>query len=176
MTYLEILALNAIEEANLEPDDGLAAVVQVVLNRARLKYNSPGDIAGTIKANLQFSWTENDWVDGYYVRVARTPAEVDARIAVRLARAKSYGKVWRRAVDITERVLAGTYVGSDFSRLTPDAVLYINPRGVRAQSWQIPANLITTIEHHDFYRDPPRSGPIARVDDFGHDATRAALG
>ena len=37
MTDEEILTLCAFEEANLEPDQGVAAVARVVLNRTKLK-------------------------------------------------------------------------------------------------------------------------------------------
>src|ERR1700679_4041202 len=97
MDDLTTLALCGFEEANLEPDDGLAAVARVVLNRARLKYQSDGGVRGTVFFPNAFSWTAWDMEGGAYVKVAHTPEAVDARAVDLLARAKRYPERWRRA-------------------------------------------------------------------------------
>lgn len=146
------LALNAFQEANLEPDDGLAAVCQVVLNRARLKYQSDGTIQGTIFHPNAFSWTSWAMVNGKYSKVAFTPEEVAARAEDLLARAQMYGDAWARSESISGTVMAGTYSGALFDKITPDTVLYVNPR-ISSPAWAVPAKEVVVIGHHNFYRD-----------------------
>lgn len=179
MTEFDELCLCAFEEAAGEPDDGVAAVVQVVLNRTRLQYASDGTIAGTIERHAQFSWTEYAMQGGVYTRVARTPADEEARIQQLLTTSQSYPTAWARVQHITSAVQAGSYIGPDFHKITTDTVLYLNPRISAHQPWQVADNFVCTIGHHDFYRDPPRSGPVTGVvdmTDFAQDATKAALG
>jgi len=179
MTEFEKLCLCALREAGGEPDDGVAAVVQVILNRTRLGYNSDQTISGTIDRHAQFSWTEYDMVGGVYTRVAHSPDEQAAREERLLAAAQSSPNVWARIQHIVIAVQAGTYTGPDFAKITTDTVLYLNPRISRPQPWQVAANFVATVGHHDFYRDPPRSGPVTGVidmTDFAQDATKTALG
>jgi len=179
MTEFDELCLCAFEEAAGEPDDGVAAVVQVVLNRTRLQYASDGTINGTIERHAQFSWTEYAMQGGVYTRVARTPEEEQARIQQLSVVAQSMPNAWRRVQNIASAVGAKTYQGADFAKVTTDTVLYLNPRISAHQPWQIEDNFVCTIGHHDFYRDPPRSGPVTGVVDmsaFAQDATKAALG
>jgi spore germination cell wall hydrolase CwlJ-like protein len=121
------LALCAFLEANLEPDDGLAAVCRVVLNRTRLRYQSNGTIRSTIFWPNSFSWTAWDMVEGRYAKVAFTPGEVAARAAGLLARAKAYPRAWARAGRISQAVLGGSYAGPEYAAMTDDVVLYFNP-------------------------------------------------
>ena len=179
MTEFDELCLCAFQEAAGEPDDGVAAVVQVVLNRTRLQYASDGTIAGTIECHAQFSWTEYAMENGVYTRVARTPADEGARIRQLLTTSQNYPTAWARVQYITGAVQAGSYIGSAFANITTDTVLYLNPKISERQAWQIPQNFVCTIGHHDFYRDPPRSGPVAAAadaTDFAQAATKAALG
>ena len=159
-TDLELLVLNAYMEAAGEPDDGVAAIVEVTLNRARLAYRSDGTVRRTVAWPSQFSWTGFDMVAGHYTRVASSPEEIAARIERLLLSAKSQGTSWGRVADIAARVMARTYQGALYGRLTGDTVLYYNPRIVAGPDWAIAANKVCTIGHHDFFRDPPRSGAI----------------
>jgi len=179
MTDLEELTLCCFDEAAGEPDDGVAAVAQVVLNRTRLQYASDGTIRGTIERHAQFSWTEYAMQGGVYTRVARTPEEEQARIQQLFATAEAMPNAWARVQHIASAVMAGSYIGPDFHKVTTDTVLYLNPRISTHQPWQVEANFVCTIGHHDFYRDPPRSGPVTGVIDmsaFAQDATKQALG
>ena len=179
MTDFDELCLCCFEEAAGEPDDGVAAVAQVVLNRTRLQYASDGTISGTIERHAQFSWTEYAMQGSVYARVARTPEDEAARVQQLLGTAQAEPNTWARMKWIVAAVRAGTYQGADFAKVTTDTVLYLNPHISAQQPWQIEANFVCTIGHHDFYRDPPRSGPVTGViemTDFAQDATKAALG
>lgn len=159
-TDLEYLALNCYQEAAGEPDDGVAAIAEVTLNRARLAYRSDGTIRRTVCWPSQFSWTGFDMVAGHYTRVASTPDEIEARVEKLLLAAKSQGPAWGRVSDIAARVMARAYQGPLYGRLTGDTVLYYNPRIVAGPDWAIAVNKVCSIGHHDFFRDPPRSGPV----------------
>jgi spore germination cell wall hydrolase CwlJ-like protein len=149
---LTALALNGFQEANLEPDDGLAAVCQVVLNRAKLHYQSDGTIQGAIFWPNAFSWTGWDMVNGKYTKVAFTPEEEQARAADLLARAEMYHDAWARALRIAGEVQAGTYNSAAFDKITPQTVLYLNPRIVpHLPAWADPSKLVTTIGRHEFF-------------------------
>ena len=152
MDDLTALALNGFSEANLEPDDGLAAVCRVVLNRARLHYQSHGDIQSTIFWPNAFSWTEFSMVGGKYEKVAFTPEEVQARAADLLERAKMYATAWARAVRIAGEVQAGAYHGPLYDKLTDDVVLYLNPLIVpHLPAWANPDKEVCRIGHHAFF-------------------------
>ena len=152
MNDLTLLALNGFQEANLEPDDGLAAVCQVVLNRAKLKYQSDGTIQGTIEWPNAFSWTEWAMVNGHYTKVAFTPEEVQARITDLLARAQMYAAAWARALQIAGEVQGGSYSTPAFDKITPDTVLYVN-LAISHPDWALPQNEVVQIGHHTFYRN-----------------------
>lgn len=146
------LALCCFEEANLEPDDGLAAVARVILNRTRLKYQSDGTIQGTIFHGSAFSWTEYEMVGGVYTKVAVTPAEVAVRAANLLAKAKAYVSAWKRAWNLSGGVQTNTYVGIDYAKLTDATVLYLNPAILaHLPAWADPAKEVCRIGHHVFY-------------------------
>lgn len=144
------LALCAFEEANLEPDDGLAAVVRVVLNRARLRYQSDGTIHGTVFWPDAFSWTAWQMVAGRYTRVAASAPEIAVRAARLFQQAEGYPAAWARAQRIAAAVQAGSYRGPDYDKLTAATVLYLNPALSRA-AWAIPAHQVCAIGHHVFY-------------------------
>ena len=151
MIDADAIALCAFEEANLEPDDGLAAVVRVILNRTALRYQSDGTIQGTIFHPLAFSWAQFEMENGRYTKVAFNSQDIAARAAMLLQKARAYNKAWARCQDISERVVAGTYSGPLYDLLTPQTVLYDNLSLARP-AWAIPANHICTIGHHDFYK------------------------
>lgn len=151
MTDDEALALNAFQEANLESNDGMAAIVRVVLNRMTMGYSSDGTVQGTVFRHEQFSWTEFAMVDGKYTRVAFTPAEVQARAETLLTDAQKYSAAWTRAEDIVDRVSSGSYTGALYDQLTDDAVLYLNP-AISSQPWATPDKLVVQIGHHQFFR------------------------
>jgi len=151
MDDASLLALCAFEEAAGEPDDGVAAVARVVLNRMRLRYASDGEVAGTVLAPDQFSWTAWEMSDGRYHRVCHTAAETAARAEALLVKAKGLPAQWARMRRITDDVVAGTYGGRDYDRLTDDAVLYLNRRLSQAV-WATPARRVCDIGRHTFYR------------------------
>lgn len=151
------LALNGFEEANLEPDDGVAAVCKVVLNRTALKYQSDGTIQGSIFWPNAFSWTSWEMVNGKYTKVAHTSQEVQARAVDLLARAQMYKTPWARAIRIACDVRDGHYSSTAFDKLTPHTVLYLNPRIVpKLPVWADPANLVVKIGNHEFFTDGSR--------------------
>ena len=151
MDDASLLTLCAFEEAAGEPDDGVAAVVRVVLNRVKRRYASDGDVAGTILAPDQFSWTSWEMADGRYQRVCHSVDEVAQRAEALLAKAQCLPSQWARVRRITEEVAVGTYRGRDYDRLTDDTVLYLNRRLSHA-AWATPARRVCDIGRHSFYR------------------------
>jgi spore germination cell wall hydrolase CwlJ-like protein len=150
MDDLTALALNGFQEANLEPDDGLAAVCQVVLNRAKLKYQSDGTIQGAIFWPNAFSWTSWAMVNGKYTKVAFTPEEVQARADDLLRRSQMYTEAWTRALRIAGEVQAGMYNTPLFDKVTPQTVRYVN-LAISHPAWALPQNEVVQIGHHTFY-------------------------
>ena len=150
MDDLTALALNGFQEANLEPDDGFAAVCQVVLNRARLHYQSNGTIQGAIFWPNAFSWTGWEMVNGKYTRVAFTPDEEQARATDLLARAQMYAGPWKRAMTIASLVQGMGYHSPAFAKITPQTVLYAN-LAISHPNWALPQNEVVQIGHHTFY-------------------------
>lgn len=153
MTDLELAALCGFEEANLEPDDGLAAVVQVILNRMRLRFQSDGTVEDTVfhGDGVAFSWAAFAMFLHQYKRVASGRPAIEARAAHLEQVAQGYPVAWGRALRIAKAVIDGRYIGADFARLTPDVVLYLNP-GIAHAPWAIPQKLACQIGHHAFYR------------------------
>lgn len=153
MTDADLLALCGFEEANLEPDDGVAAVIRVILNRLKLRYQSDGTVFGTVTHGngVAFSWVGFAMLDGHYTRVANGPSQIVSRISMLLEQAQGYTKAWARALDIAGRVQAGTYEGPDYAHLTDDTVMYLNP-AIASAAWASPAAFVTQIGHHSFYR------------------------
>lgn len=148
------LALCCYEEARNQPDDGVAAIARVVLNRAERKYASDGTIKGTVTHPSQFSWCEYDMVDGHYQRVARGgPVEIEFRAIGLLKTAQAHPVTWQKCLDIGAKVHDGSYVGGEAYQKLGPAVLYYNPAVVHpAPAWADPAKLIATIKDHAFYR------------------------
>jgi spore germination cell wall hydrolase CwlJ-like protein len=149
-----LIALCAFEEANLEPDDGVAAVVQVIRNRMRLRYQSDGTPAGTVFAGngVAFSWAAFAMFNHQYRRVASGRVEIEARAAHLVQVAEHYPARWARAQRIAAKVMVDGYHGPDFDKLTPDAVLYLNPDIAHA-AWATPDKVVCRIGHHVFYRN-----------------------
>jgi spore germination cell wall hydrolase CwlJ-like protein len=147
-----LLALNAYQEANLEIDDGVAAVCRVVMNRVALHYQSDGTIQGAILHPLAFSWTQFEMVEGHYTQVAHTTEQVEARVASLLASSQAYATHWARCLAISGRVAAKTYRGDLYDRLTDQVVLYTNLALARP-AWATPDKLVATIGHHSFYHN-----------------------
>lgn len=151
MDDTDALALCAFEEAVGEIDDGVAAIVRVVLNRTARRYQSDGTLQGTIFAPNQFSWTSWEMIGGHYTKVAHSPAEVAARAASLLAHAQALRTSWARVSRIVAQVRAGTYHGPLYAALTDDAVMYLN-RAIAAAVWATPDKQVCVIGHHTFYR------------------------
>lgn len=153
MTDDDLIALCAFQEANLEPDDGLAAVVRVVLNRQRLGYQSDGSVAGTIfhGDGTAFSWAAFEMVEGRYQRVAAGPAAIAARAERLLIEARGFHAAWARTQRITGQVRGGVYAGADFAQVTGDTLLYLNPAICNA-AWASPDKFVCRIGRHSFFR------------------------
>jgi spore germination cell wall hydrolase CwlJ-like protein len=149
----DLLALCAFEEANLEPDDGLAAVVRVIKNRMARRFQSDGTLAGTVfhGDGAAFSWAAFAMEEGRYVRVASGPAQIAARAQLLLSQARGFPAAWARASRIAAAVAAGTYAGPAYAALTDDAVLYLNPALARA-AWATPDKFVCAIGRHHFFR------------------------
>lgn len=146
------LTLCAFSEANTEPDDGVAAVCKVILNRAARHYQSDGTIQGAIFHPAAFSWTQYEMVVGHYTKVAYTSIEILARAEKLLAEARMYNKAWMRCSDISGHVVDGTYMGPDYSKITSDTVLYVN-LAISHPVWALPEKLVANIGRHSFYRN-----------------------
>jgi spore germination cell wall hydrolase CwlJ-like protein len=174
-TDTDWLALLIWDEARGEPRDGQAAVGRVVLNRARLHYQSDGSIVGTILKPMQFSGFWCDMVAGRYRRVALTTAQAMQRAADKFARATAQTQSWAMLQGIASQLLDGSFEGDhDYHRLTDQAVLYVNLEIARPV-WATPENLICKIGAHSFFTDPGLRPTVIAVD-FGAAATKAALG
>lgn len=149
-----LLALCVWDEAQGEPQDGKAAVAQVVMNRARLRYQSDGTIAGTVLSPCAFSGFWFDMVGGHYARVCHTAADAEARATTLLAQARRDAPTFSKCLEAASAVQRGAYVGGNaFHLLTTDTVLYYAPRAVRRPTWAEPAMFVCTIGAHDFFRD-----------------------
>lgn len=152
MTDADLIALCAFEEANLEPDDGVAAVVRVILNRIAKRYQSDGTVPGTIfhGNGTAFSWAAFEMHAGHYGRVANGPDQIAARAAHLLTNAELYKSAWARAQRIAAEVQAGSYSGPLYDHLTDEVVLYLNPRLSHAP-WATPDKQVCVIAHHAFF-------------------------
>lgn len=153
MIDADLIDLCAYSEANLEPDDGLAAVVRVIKNRMTLHYQSDGTASGTIfhGNGTAFSWAAFAMVGGKYERVASGPEQIAARAETLLTSARGYKTAWARAGRISQAVMAGSYAGSDYNHLTDETVSYANLALV-SPFWADPDKLVCRIGHHSFYR------------------------
>jgi spore germination cell wall hydrolase CwlJ-like protein len=151
MDDASLMTLCAFEEAAGEPDDGVAAIVRVILNRMSRRYASDGTVSGTILAPDQFSWTSWTMVDGRYQRICHTGQEVTERIEGLLLKARALAGQWGRVGRIAAEVRSGVYAGADYDRLTDEVVLYLNPR-LASAAWAIPARRVCEIGRHSFYK------------------------
>ena len=150
LTDQQLLALCAFQEADGEPDDGVAAVVKVCLNRTRLHYASDGTIAGTILRHDQFSWTEWSMVNRVYQRVAEDPAQELSRVGQLLDVDEKAVAQWARCNRIATAVQAATYAGPLFNQLTDQVVLYDNI-ALATPSWIASVRKVCVIGHHTFF-------------------------
>ena len=165
MTDADMLTLNSYFEARGEPDDGVAAVCKVALNRAALRYASDGSLSSTILHPAAFSWTQFQMVDGRYVRVAATSAEQLEHVERCLAEAQADRGQWTRCAHIAGLVRAGEYQSPLFDRLGRDAVLYYAPAACAAPAWAKSSAFLVQIGGQRFYRDgahPPT--PAVEID------------
>lgn len=163
MTEGELLALNVYQEAGGESDDGKAAVARIVKNRMAHKFFSDGTVYGTVLAKDQFSWAYFGFVTLHtgttdpakntqgYVRIAHTMTEAQALAESLLKR--TVPRVFNKCGSIAQAVMEGVYSSPAYDKLTDEAVSYLNPRILtRLPKWAIPAKLVCSIGHHDFYR------------------------
>lgn len=147
----DLLALNIVMEAGLEPEDGKAAIARVVKNRMALKFESDGTISGTVLKRDQFSWAWFEFVHGRYTRVCHTDGEAQARAEMLLAKQPLPALVHCR--DIGQRVFAETYHGPDYDRLTDAVVNYLNPAilSEHLPAWASADKLVCVIGRHQFF-------------------------
>ena len=149
----DLLALCVWTEARGEPADGMAAVVRVIQNRMHLRYSSDGTVQGTILHRNAFSAFGYDFAHGAYHPAPN--AYSPGRVQMMLANAKAT-PVWSKCVSVVTSVLAGDYIGdAGYDRLTPETVLYDDPR-ISHPAWATPSALVTVIGQHSFYRDLTR--------------------
>lgn len=149
----DLMTLCAFEEANLEPDDGVAAVIRVLLNRTKLKYSSDGTMAGTVFRHDQFSWTEWAMQGDKYTEVAQSPYQVQTRAMSLLQADEAYRAAWGRIEAIVFKVTTGAYAGGlDYKKITSETVLYYNPKLITPPpEWARPIKLDASIGNHRFY-------------------------
>lgn len=153
MTDADLIALCAFEEANTQPDDGLAAVVRVIKNRMARRYQSDGTVMGTVLAGngVAFSWAAFAMFNLHYQRVASGLPAIEARAAHLEQVAQAYPAPWARAQRISAAVMAGTYVGPLYPLITDEVVLYLNP-AISHAAWATPDKLVCRIGQHSFFR------------------------
>lgn len=177
----DLLTLCVWTEAQGEPADGMAAVARVVQNRQHLRYQSDGTLQGTILRRSAFSAFGFDFADGAYH--AAPDAYSPARVQRMLAKAKA-NRAWAKCSAVIQSLQAGHYVGdAAYDRLTPDTVLYDNPR-ISHPAWATPAAFVTAIGQHSFYRDltwrgapaGPQPNPAPALDAAGLVAAMSHLG
>ncbi len=120
------------QEASGEPMEGKIAVGEVIRNRAALRYQSDGTIAGTVLRPFQFSgWNSTRDPNISALRIRSVQMDDGAWLIKECAEAW----VWSRD-----------------SHLVDAAVLYLNPAAVaNLPAWADPKKLITKIGHHEFY-------------------------
>lgn len=165
MTDAQLLALNVYEEARGEITDGKAAIARVVKNRMARLFFSDGTVAGTVLKKDQFSWAWFDFVTRVtgnaavdklakpeYRRVAAT--REGAQVIAESKLLKVAPKLFAACDHIAAEVMAGTYRGPAYDRLTNDALSYLNPRILtRLPKWATPSKFVCRIGNHDFYRE-----------------------
>lgn len=156
MTDAELLALNVLQEAGGELDDGKAAVARVVLNRIAKRFFSDGTMIGTVLAKDQFSWAWFANVGGKYQRVCSSEPQAVARAQELLSQAPP--AILAHCSDIAQAVVAKTYDGPDYANMTEAAMLYLNaPLTIKLSGhlpvWASPDKQVCVIGHHTFYRN-----------------------
>jgi len=173
MTDQDLKILCAFQEANLETDDGVAAIAWVINTRTRLRYNSNGTVQDTILRHEQFSWAENAMVDGRYKSVAFGLQQELARAQKLLLEDEAAAARWARCARIVAAVDAGTYRGPLYDQLTPSTVLYAN-LSICTPSWLPQARRKVQIDHQTFFEPiglhaapPPASAAQASDAAFG---------
>ena len=166
MLDIDWMHLAAYEEARGEINDGVAGVVEVLLNRTRDRYSSVGTMVSTVTWPTQFSFCEFEMVGKRYTRVARGEAEVLVRCTHLLAVAKMDVRNWQRVCSLADQVVAGRYVGgSSFKLLTPETLLYDN-LALAEPDWAKTSKKVVTIDHHTFFEPrglvaPPRNWTLS---------------
>lgn len=165
MNAVQLLGLNTYEEARGEITDGKAAIARVVKNRMMRRFFSDGTVAGTILKKDQFSWAWFDFVTRVtgnaavdklakpqYRRIAATPD--DARFIAESKLLTASPRLLAACTAISAEVMAETYRGAAYDKLTDWAVSYLNPRILtRLPKWATPDKLVCRIGNHDFYRE-----------------------
>lgn len=156
MTDEDLLATCLMSEAAGEPDEGKAAVAQVVLNRMARRYQSDGTIAGTVLHPSAFSGFSFDMIDGRYTRVV--PLEPQETLRARMVgRAQSMAMhytrqaVWPECFALAQAAVAGAPLLAN--PLLTEAVLYAN-LAISKPPWVHSVSFLAKIGAHSFYSDP----------------------
>jgi spore germination cell wall hydrolase CwlJ-like protein len=153
MTDEDLFATCIWSEARGEPYDGKVAVGRVIRNRMARHYQSDGTVQGTILHPLAFSGFWFNFVDGQYERVAHTLTDALALASNMLNLAQKSNTLADCVKSVADSDWSSGYVGgSDFQKLTHDAVLYENPK-ISSPNWATQSNFVCTIGAHNFYRD-----------------------
>ena len=151
----DLLTLTVVREAGGEVTDGMAAVVRIIRNRARLRYQSDGTVRGTILHHAAFSEFGFDWINGTATTKGHYVPAPDAYMPERIAKMMAVSKaqkVWEKCASVVGSVMAGSYVGdAAYDHMTDDAVLYAN-LSMEHPAWAVPAKFVTCIGHQSFYR------------------------
>jgi spore germination cell wall hydrolase CwlJ-like protein len=144
-----LLALCIWSEAAGEPDEGKAAVAQVVMNRMARRYQSDATLVGTVLHPLAFSGFWFDFHGDSYVRVAHTLDDAKARAEAMLPHAMRQA-VWPECYAIAAAALDGKPVLQNAS--LDNAVLYLNPKILKhLPVWASSDKLAATVGRHQFY-------------------------
>jgi spore germination cell wall hydrolase CwlJ-like protein len=117
------------QEAEGEIFLGKVAVAEVILRRAKLKYNSDGTIAGTVSRRYQFSSFNDDSHDN--LRLIRS-LQIDDDDPI----VKECISAWSQAKTGPEVV--------------PGAVLYAN-LDISSPAWALATKTVGKIDHHTFF-------------------------
>lgn len=119
------------QESRGEDDAGKLAVAEVIRNRTESRYSSDGTVAGTVLRPLQFSgWNTKDPNRTVSAMIDTDDPTVQACI-----------KAW--------------YDAKAGSQTVHGAVLYFNPKIVKAPDWAAKCELVATVGDHWFYIPTP---------------------
>ncbi len=137
LTPLQAMGLTAYAEARGEPDEGIAAVCQVIKNRA----DKPGwwgyDIKGVCFKPRQFSCYNDN--DRNYARLVMIADDFDASLKL--------SPVLTKCCEIAQGIIDGT-----IENPVDGATHYLNPK-LCDPAWEARMTFIREIGAHRFYKE-----------------------